>query len=60
MSRDYILSYLSNASNTSKKTDVKANFWTLFSKDVRGRTALAVFMMGMQQLSGIDGVLYVS
>lgn len=32
----------------------------LFSRDVRSRTGLAVFMMGMQQLSGIDGVLYVS
>lgn len=31
----------------------------IFSKDVRARTALVVFMMGMQQLSGIDGVLYV-
>jgi MFS family permease len=31
----------------------------IFSKDVRGRTALAVFLMGMQQMSGIDGVLYV-
>ncbi|KDN39177.1 hypothetical protein RSAG8_08948, partial [Rhizoctonia solani AG-8 WAC10335] len=26
--------------------------------DSRGRTLLAVFMMGMQQLSGIDGVLF--
>lgn len=33
-------------------------FFDVFSKDVRKRTALAVFMMGMQQLSGIDGVLY--
>lgn len=31
----------------------------IFSKDVRGRTALGVFLMGMQQLSGIDGVPYV-
>ncbi|CAG8067153.1 unnamed protein product [Penicillium salamii] len=30
----------------------------IFSKDVRGRTLLAVFLMGMQQMSGIDGVLY--
>jgi hypothetical protein len=30
----------------------------IFSKDVRTRTALAVFLMGMQQMSGID-VLYV-
>lgn len=32
----------------------------VFKKDVRSRTLLIVFMMGMQQLSGIDGVLYVS
>lgn len=32
----------------------------IFSKDVRSRTILAVFMMAAQQLSGIDGVLYVS
>ena len=38
----------------------KSSFFDLFSKDVRMRTTLAVFMMGMQQLSGIDGVLYVS
>lgn len=31
----------------------------IFARDVRTRTALAVFLMGMQQLSGIDGVLYV-
>ena len=35
-------------------------FFDIFSRDVRTRTGLAVFMMGMQQLSGIDGVLYVS
>ncbi|KAK3376797.1 major facilitator superfamily domain-containing protein [Lasiosphaeria ovina] len=30
----------------------------VFSPDARSRTFLAVFLMGMQQLSGIDGVLY--
>lgn len=39
---------------------VKDKLFDIFSKDVRTRTALAVFLMGMQQLSGIDGVLYVS
>ena len=38
---------------------MKHKFFDLFSKDVRTRTAPAVFLMGMQQLSGIDGVLYV-
>ncbi|KAI9788308.1 MAG: hypothetical protein M1816_006994 [Peltula sp. TS41687] len=37
----------------------KLSFLDVFSKDVRTRTALAVFIMGMQQFSGIDGVLYV-
>lgn len=36
----------------------KSGFLDVFSQDVRTRTGLAVFMMGMQQLSGIDGVLY--
>ena len=31
----------------------------IFGKDVLRQTALGVFLMGMQQLSGIDGVLYV-
>jgi MFS family permease len=39
--------------NTTKK------LLDIFSKDVWGRTVLAVFLMGMQQMSGIDGVLYV-
>jgi hypothetical protein len=32
----------------------------VFSRDNWRRTALGVFLMGMQQASGIDGVLYVS
>jgi hypothetical protein len=31
----------------------------IFGKDAWRQTALGVFLMGMQQLSGIDGVLYV-
>jgi len=38
----------------------QGKMFDLFSADVRARTFLAVFIMGMQQLSGIDGVLYVS
>lgn len=41
------------------KPNVIDKLLDIFSKDVRSRTALVVFMMGMQQLSGIDGVLYV-
>jgi Sugar (and other) transporter len=36
-----------------------ARFLDLFAKEVRGRTMLAVFLMGFLQLSGIDAVLYV-
>ena len=38
----------------------KHSFLDVFAQDVRSRTALAVFFFSMQQLSGIDGVLYVS
>lgn len=38
----------------------KGKFLDLFSADARPRLFMAVFLMGMQQLSGIDGVLYVS
>jgi hypothetical protein len=31
----------------------------IFGKDAWRQTAIGVFLMGMQQLSGIDGVLYV-
>lgn len=50
----------SDLQEPSLKSSGKANIWDLFSRDTRTRTALALFMMGMQQLSGIDGVLYVS
>lgn len=46
-------------SDPARKTKTHS-FFDVFSPDVRARTALAAFMMGMQQLSGIDGVLYVS
>ncbi|KAJ5765324.1 hypothetical protein N7520_004883 [Penicillium odoratum] len=42
---------LSKQSSMEKMLDI-------FSKDVRSRTILAVFMMAAQQLGGIDGVLY--
>lgn len=42
-----------------RKQTVMDKLFDIFSQDVRARTALVVFMMGMQQLSGIDGVLYV-
>ena len=38
----------------------KHSFFDVFARDVRSRTFLAAFLFGMQQLSGIDGVLYVS
>ncbi|KAI1377996.1 general substrate transporter [Hypoxylon crocopeplum] len=36
----------------------KAELLDVFSSDARPRLFLAVFLMGMQQLSGIDGLLY--
>lgn len=45
---------------TVPKKGVKDKLLDIFSKDVRSRTILAVFFMAMQQLAGIDGVLYVS
>ena len=38
----------------------KFSFFDVFAPGVRLRTGLAIFLLGMQQLSGIDGVLYVS
>lgn len=34
------------------------SFFRVFRSDMRARTSLGAFLMGMQQLSGIDGVLY--
>lgn len=48
----------SQASNSSNSPASKFGFLDIFTRDVRMRTGLAVFMMSMQQLSGIDGVLY--
>lgn len=46
--------------DTEKETvGTTSKLLEVFSKEVRGRTVLGVFLMGMQQLSGIDGVLYV-
>ena len=50
----------SQASSSSNSPASKFGFLDIFTRDVRMRTGLAVFMMSMQQLSGIDGVLYVS
>ncbi|KAL5511144.1 hypothetical protein ACEPAH_4359 [Sanghuangporus vaninii] len=36
----------------------KTELRQMWKKDVRKRTVLGCFLMGMQQLSGIDGVLY--
>lgn len=46
--------------HTLPKQGAKEKLLDIFSKDVRSRTILAVFFMAMQQLAGIDGVLYVS
>lgn len=45
---------------TARRDGVWKETQQLWKKNIRGRTALGVFLMGMQQASGIDGVLYVS
>jgi MFS family permease len=44
----------------SRRSHKKNQMLDVFSSDSRPRLILAVFLMAMQQLSGIDGVLYVS
>ncbi|THH07666.1 hypothetical protein EW145_g3225 [Phellinidium pouzarii] len=51
-----------SAANEERQEERRGNWRTevrqLWKKDVRDRTILGCFLMGMQQLSGIDGVLY--
>ncbi|OQE16623.1 hypothetical protein PENFLA_c027G08822 [Penicillium flavigenum] len=47
-----------NSETEKVKDGTMDKLLAIFSKDVIGRTILAVFLMGMQQMSGIDGVLY--
>lgn len=47
--------------NANASTAISArDFVTIFKKEYRGRTLLGLFILGMIQLCGIDGVLYVS
>lgn len=43
----------------SPSVSKKSGLLDAFAPDVRARTLLGLFVMGMQQMSGIDGVLYV-
>ncbi|KAE8151904.1 hypothetical protein BDV25DRAFT_171028 [Aspergillus avenaceus] len=47
---------VSQCSHISKAKE--ATLFEAFGSDVRSRTFLGLFLMGMQQLAGIDGVLY--
>lgn len=47
-----------NTTNVSRISQKKAQILDVFSSESRPRLFLALFLMGMQQLSGIDGVLY--
>ncbi|KAE8383525.1 putative transporter [Aspergillus bertholletiae] len=51
-------SALSGDRTVVPKRLLRSELLDLFSHDVRSRTAIAVFLMAMLQLSGIDGVLY--
>jgi hypothetical protein len=44
----------------SLPAEKKSSLLDAFAPDVRARTLLGVFVLGMQQMSGIDGILYVS
>lgn len=44
---------------TKGKGIEEASLFDAFKPDVRNRTLLGLFLMGMQQMAGIDGVLYV-
>ncbi|KAH9928596.1 general substrate transporter [Amylocystis lapponica] len=48
--------------NVQRENTTKSGWWKesqqMWKKGVRTRTALGVFLMAMQQASGIDGVLY--
>lgn len=43
----------------AQKTSFVESLVIIFRKQYRGRTMLALFVLGMLQLSGIDGILYV-
>jgi MFS family permease len=47
-----------NADSTVPEPVRMKDLLAVFGKDVWRQTALRAFLMGMQQLSGIDGVLY--
>ncbi|KAJ8080529.1 hypothetical protein PM082_017362 [Marasmius tenuissimus] len=47
-----------DAPRIESRREVWKHIKEMFAKDVRGRTMLGVFLMGIQQCSGIDAVLY--
>ncbi|GKZ20106.1 hypothetical protein AbraIFM66951_008174 [Aspergillus brasiliensis] len=51
-------SRVSHRTKEAKKGMGEATLFDAFKPDVRNRTLLGLFLMGMQQLAGIDGVLY--
>ncbi|OTB00309.1 hypothetical protein M426DRAFT_324359 [Hypoxylon sp. CI-4A] len=50
--------HITSATTVATPKSKKTSILDVFSSDARPRLFLAVFLMGMQQLSGIDGVLY--
>ncbi len=61
---DFVLEEEEHSFLTSNDQGINLSAWqsirVLFSRAYRARTVLALFILGMVQLSGIDGVLYVS
>jgi hypothetical protein len=58
-----VIRNLAEESNAEPVTIPKQSFWIqarmLWGKDVRWKTIFCIFIMGIQQCSGIDAVLYV-
>ncbi|PYI00271.1 hypothetical protein BO78DRAFT_412411 [Aspergillus sclerotiicarbonarius CBS 121057] len=55
---DQVVSRHSHRSRSTGKKGHEATLFDAFKPDVRSRTLLGLFLMGMQQMAGIDGVLY--
>ena len=50
---------ITDTDNDRLETSVMSSLKVLFKRQYRAKTGLALFVLGMVQLSGIDGVFYV-
>ena len=56
--KDMLQPFLDAQSSARARLPRQQGFWSIFAAPVRLRTCLALFLLAMMQLSGIDGVLY--